>query len=79
MQVLRTEASGVLLEWIGYQEAAKLYYLGQVAYACGSSLFALRGGFNAKTGRTQSAARRRGGVSPRVQVLAVHQSVQGTQ
>ncbi len=51
LQVLRTDASGMPLEWIGYQEAAKLYYLGQVAYACGSILFTLRGGFNAKTGR----------------------------
>jgi 5-methylcytosine-specific restriction endonuclease McrA len=51
LQVLRTDASGMPLEWIGYQEAAKLYYLGQVAYACGSRLFTLRGGCNAKTGQ----------------------------
>lgn len=51
LQVLRTDASGMPLEWIGYQEAAKLYYLGQVAYTCGSTLFTLHGGFNAKTGR----------------------------
>ncbi len=50
LQVLRTDASGMPLEWIGYQEAAKLYHLGQVAYACGSRLFTLRGGFNAKNG-----------------------------
>ena len=51
LQVLRTDASGMPMEWIGYQDAAKLYYLGQVAYACGSSLFTLHGGFNAKTGQ----------------------------
>lgn len=51
LQVLRTDASGMPLEWIGYQEAAKLYHLGQVAYACGSTLFSLRGGFNARTGQ----------------------------
>ena len=51
LQVLRTDASGMPLEWIGYQEAAKLYYLGQVAYACGSRLFTLRGGCNARTGQ----------------------------
>ena len=51
LQVLRTDASGMPLEWIGYQEAAKLYHLGQVAYACGSTLLTLRGGCNAKTGR----------------------------
>lgn len=50
LQVLRTDASGMPLEWIGYQEAAKLYHLGQVAYACGASLYILRGGINAKTG-----------------------------
>jgi len=50
LQVLRTDASGMPLEWIGYQEAAKLYYLGQVAYACGSRLFTLHGGINAKKG-----------------------------
>ncbi len=51
MQVLRADASGMPLEWIGYQEAAKLYHLEQVAYACGSTLLVLRGGFNAKTGK----------------------------
>jgi 5-methylcytosine-specific restriction endonuclease McrA len=50
LQVLRTDASGMPLEWIGYQEAAKLYHLGQVAYACGAPLYTLRGGVNAKTG-----------------------------
>ncbi|MGX2038755.1 HNH endonuclease [Methylocaldum sp. MU1018] len=51
LQVLRTDASGMPLEWIGYQEAAKLYHLGQVAYSCGTRLYTLRGGINAKTGR----------------------------
>ena len=51
LQVLRTDAAGMPLEWIGYQEAAKLYHLGQVAYSCGSPLYTLRGGINAKTGR----------------------------
>ncbi|MFO1418264.1 MAG: HNH endonuclease [Methylotetracoccus sp.] len=50
LQVLRTDTSGMPLEWIGYQEAAKLYYLGQVAYACGSILFELHGGINARSG-----------------------------
>ncbi|MBM4201266.1 MAG: HNH endonuclease [Gammaproteobacteria bacterium] len=51
LQVLRTDSSGMPLEWIGYQEAAKLYHLEQVAYACGSVLYELRGGVNARTGR----------------------------
>ncbi|HHQ42179.1 MAG TPA: HNH endonuclease [Chromatiales bacterium] len=50
-QVLRTDASGMPLEWIGYQEAVRLYHAGQVAYACGSLLYRVRGGVNARTGR----------------------------
>jgi 5-methylcytosine-specific restriction endonuclease McrA len=53
-QVLRTDAAGMPLEWIGYQAAAKLYYLEQVAYSCGSALFTLHGGYNAKSGRRSS-------------------------
>ena len=51
LQVLRTDASGMPLEWIGYQESAKLHYLGQVAYSLGSSLYTIHGGINAVTGR----------------------------
>ena len=50
LQVLRTDALGMPMEWIGYIDAARLNYLGQVAYACGSSLFTLLGGFNVETG-----------------------------
>jgi 5-methylcytosine-specific restriction endonuclease McrA len=50
LQVLRTDASGMPLEWLGYQDAAKLYHLGMVAYSCGSPLYTLRGGINAKSG-----------------------------
>lgn len=50
LQVLRTDASGMPMEWIGYQEAAKLYHLGEVAYGCGTPLYTLHGGINAKTG-----------------------------
>ncbi len=49
--MLRTDASGMPLEWIGYQEAVRLYHLDQVAYACGSLLYRLHGGINANTGR----------------------------
>jgi 5-methylcytosine-specific restriction endonuclease McrA len=52
-QVLRTDIAGMPLEWIDYREAVRLYYLGQVAYTCGSVLFRLHGGTNARTG-TQS-------------------------
>ncbi len=49
-QVLRTDVSGMPLEWIGYQDAVRLYHLEQVAYACGSLLYRVHGGVNAKTG-----------------------------
>ncbi len=49
-QVLRTDVSGMPLEWIDYQAATKLYYSEQVAYACGESLYIVHGGVNAKTG-----------------------------
>lgn len=49
--VLRTDAAGMPLEWIDYQAAAKLYYLDQVAYSCGTHLYTLYGGINARTGR----------------------------
>jgi 5-methylcytosine-specific restriction endonuclease McrA len=51
LQVLRTDASGMPLEWLGYQDAAKLYHLNAVAYSCGSLLYTLRGGINAMTGQ----------------------------
>ena len=49
-QVLRTDVSGMPLEWIGFQEAAKLYYLEQVVYSLGSHLYTVHGGINARTG-----------------------------
>ncbi len=49
-QVLRTDVSGMPLEWINYQDAAKLYYLQQVAYSCGSLLYRIHGGISALTG-----------------------------
>ena len=44
------------LEWVDYRVAARLYFLGQVAYACGEPLFLLRGGINALT-RSRSQLR----------------------
>ena len=38
------------LEWVGYQDAVRLYYLEQVAYSCGSLLYRVHGGINARTG-----------------------------
>ena len=50
-QVLRTDASGMPLEWIDFREAVRIYYLGQVAYACGRTLYEIHGGYNAITGK----------------------------
>jgi 5-methylcytosine-specific restriction endonuclease McrA len=49
--VLRADVAGMPLEWVDYKEAARLYTQGQVAYACGSPLFRLHGGYSALTGR----------------------------
>lgn len=48
-QILRTDASGMPLEWINYREAVCLYYARQVAYTCGSMLYRVHGGINAFT------------------------------
>lgn len=39
------------LEWINFQEAVRIYHLGQVAYSCGVPLYRIRGGYNAISGR----------------------------
>lgn len=50
-QVLRTDAAGMPLEWVNYQDAVRLYHLGQVAYSCGSQLYRVHGGTCALTGK----------------------------
>jgi 5-methylcytosine-specific restriction endonuclease McrA len=55
-QVLRTDVSGMPLEWIDYQDATKLYCSEQVAYSCGEVLYVVHGGVNAKTGMHSSIA-----------------------
>jgi 5-methylcytosine-specific restriction endonuclease McrA len=49
--VLRTDVAGMPLEWIDYREAARLYHQEQIAYTCGSLLYRLYGGVNARSGR----------------------------
>ena len=49
-EVLRTDVAGMPLEWIDYRDAVRLYHTGQVAYACGISLYRIHGGFSALTG-----------------------------
>jgi hypothetical protein len=50
-QVLRTDVAGMPLEWIDFRDAVRLYYLGQVAYSCGTPLFRVYGGTNARSQR----------------------------
>lgn len=50
-QVLRTDVTGMPLEWIGYQDAVRLIVLDQVCYALGSVLYCLHGGINACSGQ----------------------------
>lgn len=50
-QVLRTDVSGMPLEWVDYRDAVRLYHMGQVVYACGSILYRLHGGISSLTGR----------------------------
>lgn len=55
-QVLRTDVTGMPLEWIGYQDAVRLIVINQVSYALGSVLYKLHGGINARSGcRTEIA------------------------
>jgi 5-methylcytosine-specific restriction endonuclease McrA len=50
-RVLRTDVSGMPLEWVGYQEAVKLIILDQVSYSLGKTLYRIHGGTCALTGR----------------------------
>ncbi len=50
LQILRADIAGMPLEWVDYQQAARLYYAGQVAYSCGTQIYTLRGGVNARSG-----------------------------
>ena len=50
LRILRVDVSGMPIEWIGYQEAAKLYCLDRVLYPMGRCLFTVNGGINARSG-----------------------------
>jgi len=50
-QVLRTDAAGMPLGWINYQEAARCYHLDQVLYSCGNLLYKVHGGISAISGK----------------------------
>ncbi|GAB6064565.1 HNH endonuclease [Deferrisoma palaeochoriense] len=55
-QVLRVDAAGIPLEWVDYQEAVRLYHLGRVVFALGRTVYRIRGGVNARTGRRSEIA-----------------------
>jgi 5-methylcytosine-specific restriction endonuclease McrA len=48
--ILRTDASGMPLEWIDFKRAVTRHCLGQVAYTCGSNSMRIRGGINRVAG-----------------------------
>lgn len=50
-RVLRTDVSGMPLEWVGYQEAVKLIILDQVSYSLGKTLYKIHGGTSSLTGQ----------------------------
>jgi hypothetical protein len=49
-EVLRTDVAGMPLEWVDYRVAAILSHTEQVAYSCGSPIYRIRGGYNARSG-----------------------------
>lgn len=46
-QILRTDASGMPLEWIDFRHAVKLHCLDMVAYTLGDQIMTVHGGINA--------------------------------
>jgi len=56
LQILRTDISGMPLEWVTYREAARLHHLDLIAYTMGSILYELRGGVNALSGQQSRLA-----------------------
>ena len=55
-RVLRTDISGMPLEWVGYQDAVKLITLDQVRYALGKTLYKIHGGISSMTGQQSVVA-----------------------
>ena len=49
-RALRTDISGMPMEWIGYETAVRLYCLRQVAYVSGAPLYRVSGGVYARSG-----------------------------
>ena len=50
-QILRTDVSGMPLEWVTYQDAVRFDFNSQISYTCGSNIMTIRGGINAITNK----------------------------
>ena len=50
-QLLRTDASGMPLEWIDFRQAVKLHFLDMIAYTLGEPVVTVHGGINALSRR----------------------------
>ena len=50
LRILRTDVSGMPIEWVGFEDAVRLHCLDQILYPMGSPLYTVRGGINAKWG-----------------------------
>ena len=48
-QILRTDVSGMPIEWVSFKDAVRLHFNGQIAYTCGADIMVIHGGINAKT------------------------------
>jgi 5-methylcytosine-specific restriction endonuclease McrA len=48
---LRTDVSGMPIDWISYRDAVRLYHADLVVYSLGTVLYRIRGGINALTGK----------------------------
>ncbi len=55
-QILRTDISGMPLEWVTYHDAVRLYSNDQIAYTCGSNIMTIHGGTNARTNKISKVA-----------------------
>ena len=56
LRVLRTDIAGMPMEWVGFEEAARLHSLEQILYPMGSVLCTVHGGINACSGQQSTLA-----------------------
>ena len=56
LRILRTDVAGMPIEWVGFEEAARLHCLEQILYPMGSVLCTVHGGINARSGQQSTLA-----------------------